>query len=121
MWGVDGRLEAAFVTGDLNWDDERKRSNSVGADRPLLGVVNGLVSDGDSNGADGADGGEKEKLMFILLLSFRSRSVPVSFNDSSKLMFGNNSSETWSISIFAMTYSASSSVSTVALTLVSTV
>ena len=53
MWGVDRRLEAVFVTRYLNWDNERKRSNSVGADRPLLGVVNGLVSDGDSNGGNG--------------------------------------------------------------------
>jgi len=49
-WGGDGRLEAAFLTGDLNWDDERKRSGGV--DKPLLSVVRGpsAISEGGEGG-----------------------------------------------------------------------
>lgn len=42
-----GNVKVAMITGDLNWDDERKRSAS-GNDPPLLNVLN---DDGDDDDA----------------------------------------------------------------------
>jgi len=36
-WGGDGAVSAAIFSGDLNWDDERKRSS--GNDEPLLSLI----------------------------------------------------------------------------------
>ena len=33
-------IQAMIITGDLNWDDERRRGRNKGLDQPLLSIVN---------------------------------------------------------------------------------